>query len=353
VDDTNDHGPDGAAVVTILNADSLLNSRRIGVIEFYSARCPVCAGLTWVIDSLSNDFSDSVFSGANNTDDDTLYKRFSISSVPTYILFKDRAEITRRSFTENKSWVYDTVASLLRGIMRGIIPDTSDTVSPPDTAPPANYLTLDTLTFDTTVLRTGRTAMVFFLDAGGAPSVYMDSVVSAIAPFYKNRAIIAKVHAWEQMPLPERYGINRVPWFLFFKDSALVESKSGSIDGNALRATLDRLLAPAAAPVPLNGTNFDSVVSVPGRIAMVDFYSPLCPACRIMEDTVSSLAVKYNGKAAVCKVNVDISDSLRMAHNVSMWPTFIFYDGGAEYDRIAGIVPEDSLAAVLDRGLAR
>jgi thioredoxin 1 len=352
VGDGGDHAPDSAVVVTIDNLDSLLDSRQFAIVEFYSSGCPVCASLVWVIDSLAETFGESALVGANKTDDDTLWERFSITSVPTYVLFNGGEEVTRRSFTENKPEVFDTLKTLLSSLMSGTLtPDTVDTGSLADTTTPPNYLTLDTLTFDTTVLRDGRVAMVFFLYAGGAPCIYMDSVVKKIAPSFENEAVIAKVHAWEQKPLSERYDIYSVPQFLFFKDSALVEQRSGIVPGDTLTAILGRLLEPAAAPATLDAGNFDSLVTISGQIAMVDFYSPLCPACRIMDDTVAVVARQYNNRALVGKVNVDENDSLRRAHNVNSWPTFVFYDGGTEYERMVGIVSPDSLGAALERGL--
>ena len=179
VNEDNSHVPEIAFAVNLANVDSLFDSSRFAVVEFYSSHCSVCANLLWVIDSLAGRLGDSVLVGANNIDADTLWKRFSVNSVPTYIFFKDGAEITRRSFIENKPQVYDTLATLLRDLMQGVVnPDTGDTVSPSDTTTPANYITLDVETFDTTVLRTGRVAMVFFLYAGGTPCIYMDSLSS-------------------------------------------------------------------------------------------------------------------------------------------------------------------------------
>lgn len=353
VEDVGGHTPDSAAVVTIDNIDSILDADQFAIIEFYSSSCPVCTSLVWVIDSLSETVGDSVFIGANKTDDDTLWKRFSISSVPTYIVFDDGEEVTRRSFTENKPEVFDTLRTLLSGLMSGTLtPDTTDTGSQVDTTTPPNYLTLDTLSFDTTVLREGRVAMVFFLYEGGTPCIYMDSVVKAIAPSFEDNAIVAKVHAWEQMSLSERYNIYSVPQFLFFKDSALVEQRSGIVSGDTLAAILDRLLVPPAQPTILDTSNFDAFVSVQGRIAMVDFYSPFCPACMKMNPVVDTLAQTFDGRASIAKVNTVENNTLSSRFDLDYVPTFIFLDSGVEFRRIVGVVTTDSLGTVLDSALS-
>ncbi len=221
------HVPESVISVTVENADSLLGSNRFAVVEFYSSTCLVCANLAWTMDSLFEEFGDSVLIGANKIEDDKLWERFSISSVPTYVFFRNGVEITRRSFTESKSEVYDTLSTIL-----------------------------------------------------------------------------------------------------------------------------DSLLALEAQPTILDTSNFDSFVSVQGRIAMVDFYSPYCPACMKMNPVVDTLAQIFDGRALIAKVNTAEDDSLSRRVGLQFVPTFIFLDSGVEFRRIVGVVPSDSLGSVLDSALS-
>lgn len=356
------HAPESAIVVDESDFDTLIDNPGVtAIVEFYSSHCPVCASMTWIIDSLAESFGDSIVVGANNIDDDNLWKRFSITSVPTYVFFRDSAEITRRTYAENDPAVYDTLAALLQQIIAGTFQaDTADTATPVDTTDQPDYLTLDSLTFDSTVLRDSVTAMVFFLYAGGAPCIHMDSVVKELVPLYEGRAVIAKVHAGEQSSLSDRYGIWSVPKFLFFKDGVEMEGerKSGIIEGDSLSAVLDRLLADTigsdtipSGVVMLDTANFAEMVEISDRIAMVDFFSPLCPACRDMDTVVTNLAARFDGRALVSKVNVLEDDTLQYRFDIQWWPTFVFLKGGVEYQRVIGVVPGDSLAAVMERGL--
>jgi len=104
--------------------------------------------------------------------------------------------------------------------------------------------------------------------------------------------------------------------------------------------------------IPLTTTNFDSLVTVSGLVAMVDFFSPLCPHCVTMNPVVDSIAQAFAGRALVGKVNVDEDDLLQNRFAVYSWPTFVFLKGGVEYERVVGEVSGDSLAAVMERGLA-
>ncbi len=104
--------------------------------------------------------------------------------------------------------------------------------------------------------------------------------------------------------------------------------------------------------VTLSADNFDSLVTVAGRTAMIDFFSPTCPACRAMDTAVDNLAERFGGKALVGRVNVLEEDSLTDAFSVGPIPLFVFVKSGIEYERIKGMVPGDSLAAALQRGLS-
>jgi len=135
--DDEPHGPDSAVVIGESNFDTLIGRPGVAaVVEFYSSRCPVCASMIWIIDSLAYSFGDSAVVGASNTDEDSLWKRFSLTSVPTYVFFRDGKEITRRTYIENDSAAYDTLAYLAGELIAGTLQaDTADTTPAADSVP--------------------------------------------------------------------------------------------------------------------------------------------------------------------------------------------------------------------------
>lgn len=237
--------PDSAVCLIVSNFDSLvLDSGTVAVVEFYSAHCSICAGMMWVIDSLAKTTGDSALVGAVNTDvDDSLWRRYSVSTVPSYLLFKSGMLVARRSYASPDSTAYDTLFALVRELIAGNhAPDTADTNHAPDT--------------------THR------------------------------------------------------------------------------------------SPVILDKTNFSAQTVIPGRVAMVEFFSPLCGACQMMDTVITALAVRYADTALIAKVNVLLDDTLQYAFNIQSWPTLVFLVGGTEVQRVIGVTPEDSLAAIIDSLLA-
>lgn len=133
--------------------------------------------------------------------------------------------------------------------------------------------------------------------------------------------------------------------------ACIVAAVTGCVDGPV--AVDDEPYAPDSAGVVLLDTaKFAEMVEVDGRVAMVDFFSPLCPACRAMDTVVANLAARFEGRAVIGKVNADEDDSLSSRFNITWLPTFVFLKGGVEYEQVTGIVSGDSLAAVLERGLS-
>ncbi|MBN1308141.1 MAG: hypothetical protein JXA18_09505 [Chitinispirillaceae bacterium] len=338
----------------VTNFDSLVVRESVyAVVDFYSPICGECQEIAPVFDSIGMHFDDSLLLGKVNVDEnDTLMKRYAVESVPTFAFFDGGECITLKTIDPGDG-AFDTLAALIRALLDGTL--ASDTADTADTAA-TDYLTLNDSTFDTTVLRQGTIAMVFFLYAEGLPCIYMDSVVATLVPFYEGRALIARMHAWDQYStsaIAQRYGITSVPRYLFFKDSVMVEELSGTFPGYVLADVLNRLLGDTipGVPVQLDKNNFRSMVHLPERVAMVDFFSPTCGACITMDSVVTNLAERFSGTALIGKVNAQEDDSLDATYFVQWLPSFVFLKSGVEYARLAGVTPEDTLAAYIERGL--
>jgi thioredoxin 1 len=233
--------PDSAISLDASNFDSLvMKSGTVAIVEFYSPNCSVCAEMMWIIDSLAKTIGDSALVGTVNTSfDDSLWRKFSVNAVPTYLFFKNGSLVAQGSFSSPDPTVYDTLLALLRKLIAGTyVIDTADTNRHPDT-------------------------------------------------------------------IPE--GI-----------------------------------------VMLDSANFSTMTTVPGRVAMIDFFSPTCMACQMMDSVVAALAGRYAGAALIGKVNVLEDRTVQYTFNIQWWPTFVFLVGGSEVRRVVGITPEDSLAAILD-----
>jgi thioredoxin 1 len=66
---------------------------------------------------------------------------------------------------------------------------------------------------------------------------------------------------------------------------------------------------------------------------------------------VDELATEYEGKAVVCKCNVDECDDVPMNYNIRSIPTLLFFKNGEVVDRHVGAGSKADLAAKIEANL--
>lgn len=100
------------------------------------------------------------------------------------------------------------------------------------------------------------------------------------------------------------------------------------------------------AVIHLTKDNFDSVVSE-GK-TLVDFWASWCGPCRMLAPVIEQLGEKYEGKANICKLDVDAEPQLAARFGVMSIPTIIAFKNGKETGKLVGVRPTAELEALLD-----
>lgn len=73
---------------------------------------------------------------------------------------------------------------------------------------------------------------------------------------------------------------------------------------------------------------------------LVDFFSPTCMPCHMMNPIVESLARRRQGEVMVVKINTDEMPQLAAAYGIMGVPTFIVFRKGVERGRVSGAQSE-------------
>ena len=95
--------------------------------------------------------------------------------------------------------------------------------------------------------------------------------------------------------------------------------------------------------------NFKTEVLASGTPILVDFWASWCAPCRAVAPVLDELAVKYKGKFAVGKVNVDDYPDLAAQFGILNIPTMIFFKAGQEVDRVVGVQQKAQLEARIQK----
>ena len=88
--------------------------------------------------------------------------------------------------------------------------------------------------------------------------------------------------------------------------------------------------------VDLNRDNYESEVLQSKEPVMVDFWGPQCRPCLALMPAVERLEKDYSGKLKVTKVNAVENRMLCAKLRVLGLPSYLFYKGGAEINRLSG-----------------
>ena len=109
--------------------------------------------------------------------------------------------------------------------------------------------------------------------------------------------------------------------------------------------------APRIQPTHLTDQNFVSEVLRSELPVVVDFWSPGCGPCGMLEPIIMDLASAYAGRVKVGELNA--ADAGRTAARLGVMgtPTVVFFDGGREVERAVGFVGAAYLREVVENEL--
>lgn len=86
---------------------------------------------------------------------------------------------------------------------------------------------------------------------------------------------------------------------------------------------------------------FNEVISE--GVTLVDFYATWCGPCKMLAPFVEEVAEEFEGKAKVCKVDVDEVESLAYRFSVRSIPTLLYFKDGKLMETTVGFQDKASI----------
>jgi thioredoxin 2 len=84
------------------------------------------------------------------------------------------------------------------------------------------------------------------------------------------------------------------------------------------------------------------VLDFPGPV-LLEFSSPLCGYCRILEPILDQLAAEYAGRVKFVKLNIAANSLTASQYGVLSTPSLFLFKRGKVVDKILGAVPKEEI----------
>ncbi|MEI7640025.1 MAG: thioredoxin [bacterium] len=102
----------------------------------------------------------------------------------------------------------------------------------------------------------------------------------------------------------------------------------------------------------LTDASFEAEVLKSTTPVLVDFWATWCNPCMMIAPMIDRIAVEYDGKIKVGKLDVDSNSNTASTYQVRSIPTLMIFKEGKLVEQIVGVVAEDALKKIINKTLS-
>ncbi len=100
--------------------------------------------------------------------------------------------------------------------------------------------------------------------------------------------------------------------------------------------------------ITITDDNFKEDVLDSDKPVLIDFWAVWCGPCKMIAPIVEELAVEFEGKAKIGKLDVDSNQQTSINYGVRSIPTLLIFKDGEVKETIIGAVPKAKVVEKLN-----
>jgi len=119
----------------------------------------------------------------------------------------------------------------------------------------------------------------------------------------------------------------------------------GYILYNFLKVRKNMNKPPSEKLIILSDDNFENTIK--SGVTLVDFWAPWCGPCKVQGPIINEVADELNGKANICKLDIDKNQKTAQKYGIQSIPTILIFKDGKPVDKLVGVKPKRNLINAL------
>jgi thioredoxin 1 len=100
--------------------------------------------------------------------------------------------------------------------------------------------------------------------------------------------------------------------------------------------------------IEISESNFNEEVLFSNKPILVDFWALWCGPCKMLSPIIEELAIEYEEKIKIGKVNTDKNMSLSAKFQITSIPCLILFKNGEAVQKIVGFRSKNDLKRIID-----